>query len=223
VPRLGIITGLESEARCFARWQGDCQLDIARSGADSARASILAQAMASSGCDGLVSFGLAGGLHPDLHCGDLVLPETVICGSAVRPVDEGWRDRLFRRLGTEFNIMGGAIAGSYTLAGSPEEKAALRRETGAIAVDMESRAVAGAGLPFVVVRVIADTHDKAIPDWATNVIGADGKVFPVAVVKAIFANPGSISRLFSMATENREATTVLRRVATLVQGDFGFA
>ncbi|MBT3360149.1 MAG: hypothetical protein HN403_11040 [Rhodospirillales bacterium] len=222
MPRLGIITGLASEARCLTGWPGDCQLNIACSGADSARATEIAREMAASGCDGLVSFGLAGGLDPGLRCGDLVLPESVIYSDTVWPVDAEWRKRLLGQLSPKIRAVGGAIAGSSALVTSPEEKAALRKDTGAMAVDMESHAIAGANLPFIAVRVIADPYDKAVPDWGAGVIGTDGAVMPTAAAKAIFKNLGSFTRLLGVAVENRQAISVLRRVAMLVRGDFGF-
>ena len=224
--RIGIITGLASEARCFARRQSDRQLDIACSGADPFRADELARRMAAANCDGLVSFGLAGGLAPDLRCGDLILPESVVSGSSIWPTDDGWRGRLCERLRPETNVLSGAIAGSPALVSTPEDKAALREKTNASAVDMESQAVAAAAaeakLPFLVVRVIADTYDKAVPAWTTDIISPRGNIRSFAAMMALVANPGDFPRLFTLAKENGQAMSVLRRVASLARGDFGF-
>lgn len=194
------------------------KLDVACSGADSARAGELARGMAANGCEGLVSFGLAGGLDPNLRCGDLVLPDRVISGSSVWAADEEWRQRLLQDL----DIVGGAIAGSSTLVATPQMKADLRRETGAVAVDMESHAVAvaahEAGLPFVVIRVIADTYEVAVPAWVANIIGRNGKVRLIAAMAALAANPLDIPGVFGLAGQNGRAMAVLRRVATFVGG-----
>ena len=214
MPRFGIITGLASETRCFV----GSKRDIACSGANSARARELARRMAADGCAGLVSFGLAGGLDPALRCGDLVLPESVTFGPSVWAVDEAWRERLLQ----ELEAVGGAIAGSPTLVATAQMKAELRAQTGAVAVDMESHAVAAvaheAGLPFVVVRVIADTYEVAVPAWTTNIIGANGKVKALAAMKALAANPSDIPRLFRLAGQNGRAMAVLGRVASFVRG-----
>lgn len=224
--RIGIITGLASEARCFARRQSDRQLDIACSGADPSRARELAQRMAAANCEGLVSFGLAGGLAPDFRCGDLILPKRVVSGSSVWQSDDGWRDRLSERLRSETNLLTGAIAGSPVLVSTPEKKAELRKESNASAVDMESQAVAAvaaeAKMPFIVVRVIADTYDKAVPAWTANIISPRGNIRSFAAMMAVAANPGDLPRLFALAKDNGQAMSVLRRVASLARGDFGF-
>jgi nucleoside phosphorylase len=57
-------------------------------------------------------------------------------------------------------------------------KRALRAETGALAVDMEShvaaRVAARRGLPFAVVRVISDSADEALPPAAQIGMKPDG-------------------------------------------------
>ena len=68
---------------------------VACSGGSPERARAEAARLAAEGATGLVSFGLAGGLAPELRPGDLVLPETVQApdGRSL-PTDPAWRDNL---------------------------------------------------------------------------------------------------------------------------------
>ena len=101
----------------------------------------------------LVCAGFAGGLEPRLRVGDLVLgenftsPEMLAC------------------------VPGGAAVGALVTRSAPietiEAKAALARESGALAVDMETAVVAEAcrvaGVPLLAVRAISDAADTALP------------------------------------------------------------
>ncbi len=66
-------------------------------------------------------------------------------------------------------------------------KATLRAASGALAIDMESAAVAEAaaeaGVPFLVLRVIADPADRAIPPVALHGVAPDGSRRPWAVLR----------------------------------------
>jgi len=70
--RIGIVTGLKSEAGCLK------SEDVVCAGADSARAYNLAKQLADNGCLSLMSFGIAGGLAPHLNPGNIVIGEKVV-------------------------------------------------------------------------------------------------------------------------------------------------
>src|SRR5262245_41434473 len=57
----------------------------------------LAESLASAiqgGCAGLVSFGVAGGLHPDLQPGACVVASAVVSGKTLLPTDRRWSQNL---------------------------------------------------------------------------------------------------------------------------------
>ncbi len=113
----------------------------------------------------LVCAGFAGGLDPKLRSGDLVVAENL---SSPEVLD---RVRMVVPVATPFVF--GSILSRTLPVESVADKAALFRETGAFAVDMESEAVAAAcraaGVPLLVVRTISDPADAALPvpfgDW----------------------------------------------------------
>src|SRR5262249_44699017 len=105
------------------------------------------------GASGLISFGGAGGLGPDLVVGDWIV------GSAVRteqerfPTDHAWARRL---LGALPGAVYAEIVGANAPVAGTREKHRLHAETGAAAVDMEShvaaRIAAAHRIPFAACR-----------------------------------------------------------------------
>lgn len=220
MPELGIITGLHAESRLIENAKKDGAAATVRTecaGADGSRALRLAKALVSEGADALMSFGIAGGLDPGLAPGDLVVPAR-ICradGPAVQ-CDTAWRERLLARI-AGLSPKTADIAGSAHLITHPDAKRALRDRTGAGAVDMESLAVAeiaaGAGLPFIAVRAVADPAGRAPPLAVLNAIAEDGRVRPGMAVTAALRDPRLILLFGALARDNRAAMQSLSRVA----------
>jgi adenosylhomocysteine nucleosidase len=214
---VGVVTGLRFEARCLR----GLQLSIRYSGGSAERARAETAGLVANGAAALVSFGLAGGLAPDLRAGDLLLPETVCTpagGSA--STDRAWRERLDARLTAHgLRVRGGPIAGSDRVIASPGEKRALLAATGAAAVDMESHAVAvvasARGLPFLVLRAIADAADRAIPQTAIETLRPDGNIRALAVLGGVIRQPGQLFALLRLARDTAAALRTLRRAAVL--------
>jgi adenosylhomocysteine nucleosidase len=210
VRTIGVVTGSRAEARCLSGIGGR----IICSGADAGRARRESERLAGD-VEGLVSFGLAGALALDLKPGDLLLPNEVIAPDGRRiATDPTWRERL-QGLAPEARL--DPLLGSNALIESPAAKAALHRASGALALDMESHAVAGAaraaGLAFVVIRAIADPADRALPAAARIALDAEGRVRMLAVAAALLRRPGDLPALLRLAREGAAGLRTLRGVA----------
>jgi adenosylhomocysteine nucleosidase len=217
---IGIVTGLRSEARCVPPSAGRL---IVSTGGDPERVRHAARALIEQGATGLLSFGLAGGLDPKARPGDLLLPETVVLpGREEVATEPAWRARLEAKLlRSGPTVHRGALAGVDRLLVSAEEKRRLREDTGAIAADMESHAIAEAarqaGRPFVVLRAVADPAGQALPQTAGESLAPDGQVRPLAVVEGLLGQPHDLPGLLALWRQSARAHAALRR-ATLLAG-----
>ena len=99
------------------------------------------------------------------------------------------------------------------------DKRALLEAIGALAVDMESHAVAAvataAGIPFLVIRAIADPADRVVPQAALEALRPDGGSASVATFGGVIRQPGQLiaSCAWAATAPRRQAT--LRRAARL--------
>jgi hopanoid-associated phosphorylase len=208
----GAVTGLAAEAK-IARQAGL----VAAAGAGTPEGTERAiRILIEQGVPGLVSFGIAGGLAPNLASGTLIAPAAVrgMDGEA-HWVDVEWHARLTRAAhAAGIPVVVGGIVGVETIASSADEKARLREATHAIAVDLESHRVGAAAkrarLPFLVFRVIADASDRDLPPAALVPLTKSGRASP-RVLGSILARPGQISALLTLAREARAALEALSR------------
>jgi len=85
------VTGLAFEARIAADWYTHAIC----SGDGSTLAGSLASAIAGD-CRGLISFGVAGGLSPDLPAGTCIVGSTIVSEGSQLTTDRDWSQALLR-------------------------------------------------------------------------------------------------------------------------------
>lgn len=224
----GIVVGLAAEERLLRRtWRGAGLPPILCAGASGTRAAQFARALVGAGARGLVSLGLAGGLDPGLAAGTLLLADCVVLpdGSRIQ-TDPGWRERLAARLRPALPLVTAPLAGCDVAVTSRHEKARLRERSAAAAIDMESHGVARLaaefGLPLLVIRVVADPTDQAIPAAALAGLRADGTVSAVAVLVALARRPADIPELLRLARQSAAALAILGRAVRLAGPGLAF-
>lgn len=210
----GAVTGLASEA-AIARRLGMLAAAGAATpkGTEAAIASLIRQ-----GVPGLISFGVAGGLARDLEPGTLLLPSIVRTGSGdVIWVDVEWHGRLgelAREAGLSPVVLGG-ILGVDRIAATVAEKERLFRESGALAVDLESHRVAVAAtrarLPFVVLRAVADPAGRELPPAALVPLTREGRPSPLRITASLARVPSQFSGLLQLRRDADAALGALER------------
>src|SRR3546814_8648617 len=144
--RAGVVTGLASEVIVASALVGQDALSVrvVCAGASGMRAAALARELVEEGVKALLSFGIAGALVPDLDCGELIVAETVR-GSDGRdyPCNGDWHRTLAARLSEAgLTHRSGALLGTSRVLRDAADKQAAHRDSGCLAVDMESGAVA---------------------------------------------------------------------------------
>lgn len=219
--RLGVVSGLIAEIRCLeVRTAAKVEVVAYATGMRPNGAREGAERMLRAGATALASFGFAGALAPGLRPGTLVLPDHVIAPGGERyAADAAWRARLARRVGAAAS---GALLGSASPLRTAHDKAGAHRETGAVAVDMESHDVAAAarsaGVPFLAIRAISDGADMAIPSSALRGVSADGGRHALGTLLGLLLAPWELVALIRLARDSQTALTALRRVARLSLG-----
>ena len=175
-----------------------------------------------AGCGGLISFGVAGGLAPELKPGTCVIGSTIVDDTVERSTDARWARRLMR-------IIPGAVYGPIAGAREPiahaSAKRALHQQTGAIAVDMESHVVARAaarhGVPVAAIRVVIDPAERTIPRSALAGTRADGTVDALAIMRSLIRRPRDLVGLIQMSFDARAARATLVRGSALLGPGLG--
>jgi adenosylhomocysteine nucleosidase len=225
--RLGIVTGLKSEALCITNTPVAENADTRVVAAVSARALVEARALAAQGCTALVSFGIAGGLDPRLKVGALILANEVIAPDGTRyQTDARARRALHQSLEKDLQISHAPILGSTKVIFSPRRKINLHVDSGAAAVDMESHAVAQAaaeaGIPFLVVRVISDNAYSRVPRSVIGAMAPDGGRRIWRVMLNLLIRPFDLPGLLRLQRGSAVAHKRLRSIATSGGAFLGF-
>ena len=225
--RLGIVTGLPAEARIASR-RGNNDIRVQCCGASTARAESLARSLVDWGAAGLLSFGTSGGIRPGLPAGTVVIASEIVApGGDKIPLDREWAERLDVALKPALNAVRAPIAGSDGLVASVPAKAALADSLGAVAVDMESHAVARigglAGLPVLALRVVADPAGRRLPSSLLAALASERGPRAQRVLLELCKRPGDLPALAGLAMDYRRALGSLRRVAALGGPCFGLA
>jgi adenosylhomocysteine nucleosidase len=176
------------------------------------------------GCRSIISFGIAGGLAPDLRAGDVVVASAIRDSHTTRATDPTWSRRL---LATVPDIRHGPVIGVNSAVLDPKAKRDLHAGTGAVAVDMESHLVAQAAhahnLAFAAIRVVADPVHRAIPEAALTAVGPAGNTKVSPVLREILARPTQLSAFIRITFDAYLARNALLRVRRIVGPNFGFS
>ena len=196
------VSGLAAEAK-IARRAGFAAV-IGEPGEAVARANIL------------VSFGIAGGLLPELKPGSLVVSTEVVSEGGCWRGGEGWRGRI-AEFAREAGAVKGPVLGTRAVLATRADKGRARAQTGAIAVDLESAAVAAAanaaGIPFLVLRAVADSAGRELPPAALIALRADGTPDLARVLASVLCRPWQVPSLLGLARDARTALAALEAPA----------
>jgi adenosylhomocysteine nucleosidase len=176
-------------------------------------------------CQGVISLGLSGGLRPDLPSGTLVMGDRWVRVEGdrlgtVRAVGPPAGRRLWaaalRAAGAcRLTVHDGWLATADHLVGTPEIKRALAVRTDALAVDMESGAIAeaalAAGVDVVAVRAILDPLDEALNIVPESFLRADGSSSVWKSGLAMAARPMRLPALWDVGRRSTRAMGLLAR------------
>lgn len=167
-----------------------------------------------SGFDRVILAGLGGALDPSLSIGDVVVDASAgIIPSPDTPA-ERTGGGLFRA---------GKIFASPHLITSVNEKQRIFRESGCVAVDMESgivrRHCQAAGKELIHIRAISDRADEALPERMATWVDEVGEPKMAKVSADLMFRPGLVPVLMRLQSNSKLALKNLAGVIKLVVGN----
>lgn len=231
---MGIVTGLASEVRVIEHLLGGlpegCRPPlVACAGASSRRAASMAKDLVEQGARSLLSFGVAGGLDPNLKPGDIVLANIVIPPQGLPyACDAEWRGSVTNSAATAgHSLIEAPLAGSNEVVPNPAAKAALFSRSGAVAVDMESHTVAiaaaAARVPLLALRVVTDTADSSIPGSVIGSVDEKGEPDWFSFWRRLALRPLEARQVARLRRDAKTAHAALRGLKDLSAALFGVA
>lgn len=199
---VGVVVGLAFEAR-IARPLG---WPVAIGGGTSEGAAAAAQRLVDAGATALLSLGIAGALDPSLRPGAILIPATVVSRAQRHSANRILAERLG---GSTWHV----IVGADAVVPTPGQKVRLREQTGAVAIDMESGAVArvaaASGLPFAVLRAICDPAERVLPPAALIAPDAKGSINGWRVCHSLVIRPRQLPNMIALAIDAAKARSAL--------------
>jgi len=224
--KLGIIAALPAEANCLTnqklnvgspvKIQEDIYLCLSGMGYDSAQR--CSQQLIECGVDALISWGLAGSIDMTLKSGDLLLAGRVIGNEQSWSTHPDWLNKLQMECQQpSFSTISGDIASVNDICANITDKKNLSLKSSAVAVDMESAAIAELAstndIDFLVVRTIADDANTSIPQAVLKHTDLLGKPDPIPFFLSCLKNPGQIKDLIKLAKCYKQALKTLKHIA----------
>jgi adenosylhomocysteine nucleosidase len=175
------------------------------------------------GAAGIISFGIAGGLAPDLVAGDWIVGGGVRSAPGYFLADLAWTRRLLQALPDARHA---DIVGVDAPVARAVDKHRLHLETGAAVVDTESHIAASIaakhGIPFAVCRTVIDAVDMDLPPAAMVGLHQDGTPNLLAVLRSLVQQPSQLPALLHTARCARIAEAALRRGRRMLGAALGF-
>jgi hypothetical protein len=212
-------SGLAIEAK-IARAAGFAV--VIRAGDRDRTAALVAATAAKTEC--LVSFGIAGGLAPQLGAGTVVVSGEVVSEKHHWAVESLYMQRL-SDFAHSIGAIRGPVFGATSILATRTEKKHAWAATRALAVDLESEIVArtatALGIPFIVLRSIADTARRDLPPASLVPLSAEGKPDVLGVLAAVLRRPFQLAGMIGLARETRIALSALIGPARALRGLVG--
>jgi len=230
----GIIIALPDEINSLTSKKiikGDCvfindNTIVACSGAGPSNAEKASQLLIDKGAQRLVSWGCAAALSPDLKPGNFVLPKQLQTeNKQLLSIDSDWLENTSKQLLALTPISGLLVESSVIVAESTAKKA-IHQQSQAIALDMESIAVAQIAIehkiPALVIRCIADPVEMSLPRAVSYALNEQGDVILTKLLWFLLTHPSELPGLIKLGLHFNAAKNKLKLIAKQLDIITGF-
>lgn len=206
------------------------KLLVAHSGAGAINARSATELLIANGATRIMSWGCAAALSSSLKPGDLILADKLIdsecCGDAKFCVSTDWHSYAKSRLAEFVVVHSGRLAESVNIVSSSKDKKHIHSITGAVALDMESIAIAKVArqynLPFLSIRVIADPVNMTLPKAINYSLNNLGDIVLGKLLLFLFLHPAELPGLIKLGIHFNAARKTLKSVAKHLDTVTGF-
>jgi adenosylhomocysteine nucleosidase len=225
----GIVVALPEELTTLTSKKidkGECffiadKLLVAYSGTGPVNARSATELLVAEGATRLISWGCAAALSASLRPGDLILADELIdtegCRDTKFCVSTDWHNYTKEMLAPFVVVHTGRLAESKSIVASSTKKKQLHSTKGAVALDMESIAVARVArehtLPFLAIRVIADPVNMNLPRAIDYSLNERGEIVLGKLLLFLFLHPVELPGLIKLGLHFNAAKKTLKSIA----------
>ena len=225
----GIVVALPEELTTLTPQKmvkGQClfisdKLLLGYSGAGPANAQAAAERLVARGATRLISWGCAAALSASLKPGDLVLADKLVDAEggtdAKFCICTDWHSYTQSILAAFVTVHTGCLAESKSIVSSSKDKKQRQALTGAVALDMESIAIAKVAkryaYPFLAIRVIADPVDMNLPRAISYALNDRGDMVLGKLLLFLALHPGELPGLIKLGLHFNAAKNTLKAIA----------
>ncbi len=230
----GIIVALPDEISSLTNKKiikGDCifindKTLLTCSGAGSENAKNASRMLIKKGVKRLISWGCAAALKAELKPGDLVLPKNLNTEKQEKiSLESPWLTHTLNHL-SALNPLTGSLIESQVIVAESIEKQTIHSKTGAIALDMESIAIAKTAIkhniPALVIRSIADPMTMSLPKAVSFALNEQGDVILSKLLWFLVTHPTELPGLIKLGLHFKAAKKKLILVSKQLDIIVGF-
>ncbi|MFK5950808.1 MAG: phosphorylase [Methylococcales bacterium] len=230
----GIIIALPDEISSLSSkkiLKGDCifinqKTIVTCSGAGPVNAAKASELVIKKGANRLISWGCAAALSPDLKPGDLVLPKQLLTeNQQLLSIDSAWLQNTTQQLAS-LSPNSGLLSESTVIVAESSAKQAIYQQSKAVALDMESIAVAQTAIqhkiPSLVIRCIADPVEMSLPKAVNYALNNQGDVILSKLLWFLLTHPAELPGLINLGLHFNAAKNKLKLVAKQLDIIVGF-
>lgn len=213
---LSTLTSKKIDKGCCVFITDNIVLAYSGAGADNARTA--SELLIAQGATQLISWGCAAALSETLKPGDLVLPDTLIDAEGNHlDIHADWLGFAKNLLSASLKTYTGSLVESLSIVATAKDKKHLHTQTGAIALDMESIAIAKVArrhnLPFLAIRAIADPVNMDLPKAINHSLNNEGDIMLGKLLLFIALHPAELPGLIKLGLHFNNAKNTLKLVA----------
>lgn len=229
--RIGIIAAMPKEAYCLERKilflrkpvEIEKNIFVCISGVGEENALLSAKKLYDNcNVNALISWGVAGSINSIVKPGDLIIAKEIIGDNIKFMITQKWLNEIVRYLEKKsIHVHVSKLTSTTNICSTITAKKNLSKATAALAVDMESAAIASFSqknnIDFLAIRSIADDHNTNIPAVICNHTDEYGQPALLQFIFSCLKNPSQIYTLIKIGVCYKKALNTLKKVSTTLK------